>query len=76
MPKFCKLIIKYICNKKLKYRPWLFLFQTQGGLLRIFPFDKDDYVDVAPIMNRMLFFWSDKRMPHEVQPAYDKRYKA
>lgn len=44
-----------------------------GGLLRIFPANTDDYVDVAPVANRLLFFWSDRRNPHEVQPAFKTR---
>ncbi|XP_070576608.1 egl nine homolog 1-like [Ptychodera flava] len=46
-----------------------------GGVLRIFPNGgKDGYIDVEPIMNRLLLFWSDRRNPHEVQPAFAKRY--
>lgn len=45
----------------------------QGGLLRMYP-ESPDYVDIEPILNRVLFFWSDRRSPHEVQAAYDTRY--
>lgn len=48
------------------------VFQQDGGLLRIFP-EGGSYIDVVPIANRLLFFWSDKRNPHEVQPAYRTR---
>ncbi|XP_052269421.1 egl nine homolog 1-like isoform X2 [Dreissena polymorpha] len=48
--------------------------KEDGGLLRIFPANTDDYVDVAPVANRLLFFWSDRRNPHEVQPAFKTRY--
>ncbi|KAJ8309464.1 hypothetical protein KUTeg_014338 [Tegillarca granosa] len=49
--------------------------EKDGGLLRIFP-DKLEggYKDIGPFYNRMLFFWSDRRNPHEVQPAYKTRY--
>ncbi|KAK3084096.1 hypothetical protein FSP39_008072 [Pinctada imbricata] len=45
-----------------------------GGLLRIFDENGDDYHDVAPLFNRLLFFWSDSRNPHEVQPSHRSRY--
>lgn len=30
--------------------------------------------DIEPLFDRLLFFWSDRRNPHEVQPAYKTRY--
>lgn len=46
-----------------------------GGLLRIFPEGWSDQVaDIEPLFDRILFFWSDRRNPHEVQPAYKTRY--
>ena len=30
--------------------------------------------DIAPIDNRLVVFWSDGRVPHEVLPAYEPRY--
>ncbi|CAH0550331.1 unnamed protein product [Brassicogethes aeneus] len=50
--------------------------QQSGGLLRIFPegWRGDKVADIDPIFDRLLFFWSDRRNPHEVQPAYDTRY--
>lgn len=46
-----------------------------GGLLRIFPNGwKDTVADIEPVFDRLLFFWSDRRNPHEVQPAYRTRY--
>lgn len=46
-----------------------------GGLLRIFPenFTKS-VVDIEPVFDRIIFFWSDRRNPHEVQNAYRTRY--
>ncbi|VEN60492.1 unnamed protein product [Callosobruchus maculatus] len=29
--------------------------------------------DIEPLFDRLLFFWSDRRNPHEVQPAYQTR---
>lgn len=49
--------------------------QQNGGLLRIFPEGWSDQVaDIEPLFDRILFFWSDRRNPHEVQPAFKTRY--
>ncbi|XP_060708706.1 prolyl hydroxylase EGLN3 isoform X2 [Hemiscyllium ocellatum] len=48
--------------------------QVNGGLLRIFPEGKLQFADIEPKFDRLLFFWSDRRNPHEVQPAYATRY--
>ncbi|EAA08934.5 AGAP003523-PA [Anopheles gambiae str. PEST] len=49
--------------------------RKSGGLLRIFPEGCNDRVaDIEPIFDRILFFWSDRRNPHEVQPAHRTRY--
>ncbi|RLU16882.1 hypothetical protein DMN91_010951 [Ooceraea biroi] len=48
--------------------------KENGGLLRIFPDGCDQVADIAPLFDRILFFWSDRRNPHEVQPAYKTRY--
>ncbi|XP_078728066.1 uncharacterized protein LOC144943992 [Lampetra fluviatilis] len=48
--------------------------EEKGGLLRIFPEGKTQHADVAPTFDRLLLFWSDRRNPHEVQPAFDTRY--
>ncbi|XP_064602257.1 egl nine homolog 1-like [Liolophura sinensis] len=48
--------------------------QTDGGVLRLFPGGTDSYVDVVPQSNTLLLFWSDRRSPHEVQPAFRTRY--
>ncbi|XP_006006879.1 egl nine homolog 1 isoform X2 [Latimeria chalumnae] len=48
--------------------------KLHGGLLRIFPEGKDKFADIEPKFDRLLFFWSDRRNPHEVQPAYTTRY--
>ena len=33
-----------------------------------------DVVDVAPLYNRLVLFWSDARVPHEVLPSRVDRY--
>ncbi|XP_065225280.1 prolyl hydroxylase EGLN3-like [Planococcus citri] len=49
--------------------------KTDGGVLRIFPTDERNHAaDIDPMFDRMLFFWSDKSNPHEVQPSYRTRY--
>nr|XP_020726173.1 egl nine homolog 3 isoform X2 [Odocoileus virginianus texanus] len=48
--------------------------KRHGGVLRIFPEGKSFIADVEPIFDRLLFFWSDRRNPHEVQPSYATRY--
>ncbi|XP_018119929.1 egl-9 family hypoxia-inducible factor 1 S homeolog isoform X3 [Xenopus laevis] len=48
--------------------------KTHGGLLRIFPEGKAQFADIEPKFDRLLLFWSDRRNPHEVQPAFATRY--
>ncbi|XP_014679770.1 PREDICTED: egl nine homolog 3-like [Priapulus caudatus] len=48
--------------------------KEHGGLLRIYPEGQDRVADIEPILDRLLFFWSDRRNPHEVRPAYATRY--
>ncbi|XP_034941330.1 egl nine homolog 1 [Chelonus insularis] len=49
--------------------------KKNGGLLRIFPECwRDQVANIEPVFDRILFFWSDRRNPHEVQPAYKTRY--
>lgn len=49
--------------------------KTQGGLLRMFPTGQSTQVaNIEPLFDRMLFFWSDRRNPHEVLPAYSVRF--
>ncbi|BES89453.1 unnamed protein product [Nesidiocoris tenuis] len=48
--------------------------KKHGGLLRIFPKGLDHVADIEPVFDRILFFWSDRRNPHEVQPAHKTRY--
>uniref|UniRef100_A0A8C2WIV9 hypoxia-inducible factor-proline dioxygenase n=1 Tax=Cyclopterus lumpus TaxID=8103 RepID=A0A8C2WIV9_CYCLU len=48
--------------------------KEHGGLLRIFPEGKAQFADIEPRFDRLLLFWSDRRNPHEVQPAFATRY--
>lgn len=54
---------------------WCFcVLQRDGGLLRIFPEGWDHVANVEPVFDRIVFFWSDRRNPHEVQPAFRTRW--
>uniref|UniRef100_T1IPS4 hypoxia-inducible factor-proline dioxygenase n=1 Tax=Strigamia maritima TaxID=126957 RepID=T1IPS4_STRMM len=49
--------------------------EEQGGILRIFPTDNEEKVaNIIPIFDRLIFFWSDRRNPHSVDPSYKTRY--
>ncbi|KAG8444308.1 hypothetical protein GDO86_009478 [Hymenochirus boettgeri] len=48
--------------------------KENGGVLRIFPEGKAQFADIEPKFDRLLFFWSDRRNPHEVQPSFATRY--
>ncbi|KAJ0173789.1 hypothetical protein K1T71_010938 [Dendrolimus kikuchii] len=55
------------------YHPWSEVCR-HNNLELVFPEGTNQVADIAPIFDRMLFFWSDRRNPHEVQPAYGTRY--
>jgi hypoxia-inducible factor (prolyl hydroxylase) len=48
--------------------------ESDGGKLRMFR--GANHIDIEPIFNRLLLFWSDERNPHEVLPANFHRYAA
>uniref|UniRef100_A0A1A8Q227 hypoxia-inducible factor-proline dioxygenase n=1 Tax=Nothobranchius rachovii TaxID=451742 RepID=A0A1A8Q227_9TELE len=48
--------------------------KKQGGLLQIYPEGKNVVAKIEPLFDRLLIFWSDRRNPHEVKPAYATRY--
>uniref|UniRef100_A0A3P9LNV8 hypoxia-inducible factor-proline dioxygenase n=1 Tax=Oryzias latipes TaxID=8090 RepID=A0A3P9LNV8_ORYLA len=48
--------------------------KKQGGLLQIYPENKNVVANIEPLFDRLLIFWSDRRNPHEVKPAYATRY--
>ncbi|XP_051936454.1 egl nine homolog 1 isoform X5 [Hippocampus zosterae] len=58
------------CNGKLGNYAINGRTKEHGGLLRIFPEGSDQVAEIDPKFDRLLFFWSDRRNPHEVQPAY------
>jgi len=50
--------------------------ECDGGQLRIFQAENPDEVitDVEPQLGNLLLFWADRRVPHEVMPAFKDRY--
>ncbi|XP_043111767.1 egl nine homolog 1-like isoform X2 [Puntigrus tetrazona] len=62
------------CNGKLGNYTINGRTKENGGVLRIFPEGKAQFADIEPKFDRLVLFWSDRRNPHEVQPAYATRY--
>ncbi|XP_060639629.2 prolyl hydroxylase EGLN2 isoform X2 [Anolis sagrei] len=48
--------------------------KVHGGILQIYPQGREVVANIEPIFDRLLIFWSDRRNPHEVKPAYATRY--
>jgi hypoxia-inducible factor (prolyl hydroxylase) len=48
--------------------------RQHGGLLRIYPEGSDRVANIEPKFDRLLFFWSDRRNPHEVEQSFRERY--
>lgn len=48
--------------------------QVHGGLLQIYPEGRNVVANIEPFFDRLLIFWSDRRNPHEVKPAYSTRW--
>ena len=46
--------------------------EADGGSLMIYGKEEDHLCE--PLFNRLIVFWSDVRVPHEVLPAYSNRY--
>jgi len=57
----------YYCNEN-----WI--LTEHGGALRLYPETSAASMDIDPQGDRLIFFWSDRRNPHEVQPVYRNRY--
>ncbi|KAE9415830.1 hypothetical protein Angca_002568 [Angiostrongylus cantonensis] len=45
-----------------------------GGTLRLYPESSAIPMDIDPKADRLVFFWSDRRNPHEVMPVYRPRF--
>lgn len=48
--------------------------KKDGGLLRIYPTGTDKVANIEPVFDRLVFFWSDRRNPHEVMNAFSMRF--
>lgn len=48
--------------------------KVHGGILQIYPEGRPVVANIEPIFDRLLIFWSDRRNPHQVKPAYATRY--
>ncbi|PAV58940.1 hypothetical protein WR25_10483 [Diploscapter pachys] len=57
----------YYCNENWDV-------EKDGGNLRLYPDTSKTHVDVEPRADRLIFFWSDRRNPHEVMPVYRPRF--
>ncbi|KAI6230833.1 Oxoglutarate iron-dependent oxygenase domain containing protein [Aphelenchoides fujianensis] len=57
----------YYCNDD-----WL--LSRDGGTLRLYPETSQVPMDIDPQADRLVFFWSDHRNPHEVLPVFRPRY--
>jgi hypoxia-inducible factor (prolyl hydroxylase) len=57
----------YYCNEDWK-------LAEHGGTLRLYPETSLVPMDIDPQADRLVFFWSDRRNPHEVLPVFRHRY--
>lgn len=56
----------YYCNESWK-------LSEHGGTLRLYPETSLVPMDIDPQADRLVFFWSDRRNPHEVLPVFRPR---
>ncbi|CAA94893.2 Hypoxia-inducible factor prolyl hydroxylase [Caenorhabditis elegans] len=57
----------YYCNENWD-------MATDGGTLRLYPETSMTPMDIDPRADRLVFFWSDRRNPHEVMPVFRHRF--
>ncbi|XP_039272453.2 egl nine homolog 1-like [Styela clava] len=48
--------------------------ETMGGSLRLYSRTSRKIANIEPFFDRIVFFYSDERNPHEVLPAFEDRY--
>ena len=61
-------LLTFLCYLNPEWLP------DDGGMLRLHRPDDGSYVDVEPLIDRAVVFWSDARTPHEVLPANKPRW--
>jgi hypothetical protein len=49
------------------------MLAEDGGTLRLYPESSQVPMDIDPQADRLVFFWSDHRNPHEVLPVFRPR---
>ncbi|CAD6187094.1 unnamed protein product [Caenorhabditis auriculariae] len=57
----------YYCNENWDLK-------KDGGTLRLYPESSATPMDIDPRADRLVFFWSDRRNPHEVMPVFRHRF--
>ncbi|KAK6756900.1 hypothetical protein RB195_014992 [Necator americanus] len=57
----------YYCNQDWD-------INKDGGTLRLYPESSIIPMDIDPKADRLVFFWSDRRNPHEVMPVFRPRF--
>lgn len=73
---------KHVDNPNQDGRKLTFIIYTNkdydrirdGGVLRIHNGERRKFYDIEPIDGRLVIFWSDSRVPHEVLPTTRDRY--
>uniref|UniRef100_A0A0N4ZYJ8 hypoxia-inducible factor-proline dioxygenase n=1 Tax=Parastrongyloides trichosuri TaxID=131310 RepID=A0A0N4ZYJ8_PARTI len=55
----------YYCNENWDVK-------KDGGALRLYPKNCTLPIDIVPKADRLIFFWSDARNPHEVMPVFNR----
>ena len=59
----CLLTVVYYCNENYERK-------KDGGVHRLFLYDKKTVVDIEPKMNRLVIYWSDLRVVHETRACH------
>ena len=73
-PKVCIGLWLFTCSPVTIFICYYTFLKEDGGALKIYSTYVPGVVaNIDPIFDRVIFFWSDRRNPHEVMPAYKER---